>query len=186
MPRKLQTRDSSVSLESPKEESFVKNNIALDELIKVVSLVDHPIVLLENGRNAKYRFDGFGQVKLVIYQDVLQILEKYQTFMNRGIFMILDQRVIDRHGLHDIQSNILPKEKIERILDGSKEAIDIFKSSSDEQKNVIIGMITRRLVNDPKSVDLNVVDEISRLTKINIQQNAEESRELFTKKETAE
>ncbi len=104
--------------------------------------------------------------------------------METGKFMILDPRVIARHGLHEIQSKVLPKEALEKILDGSKEAVEIFKSSGEEQQKTIIGMLTRRLAADPKSVDLNVVDEISRYAKVNIQQNAEESRELFTKQET--
>lgn len=190
MSRKPQMRGSSNVVESPPEETYVNNKISLDELIKVVSLIDYPLNLLPQSQNmggrAKYRFEKFGEPKSIIYQDILQIIEQYRSFMQKGMFMILDQRVIDRHGLHEIQSKVLSKEQLEKIIEGSKDAVEIFKSSSEEQQEIIMGMITRRLVNDPKSVDLNVVDEISRLTKINIQQNAEESRELFTKKETAE
>lgn len=187
MPRKSQPRATAV-MEAPNEEDFVNNKISLDELIKVVSLIDYPLNLLPQGQNAggraKYRFEKFGETKQIIYQDVLQIIEQYRSFMENGRFMILDPRVVDRHGLHEIQSKVLPKEALERILDGSKDAIEIFKSSSEEQQRTIVGMITRRLAADPKSVDLNVVDEISRYAKVNIQQNAEESRELFTKRET--
>lgn len=187
MPRKSQTRATVVE-EAPSDDVFTKNKIALDELIKVVSLIDYPLNLLPQGQNAggraKYRFEKFGEAKQVIYQDILQIIEQYRSFMETGKFMILDPRVIARHGLHEIQSKVLSKESLEKILDGSKEAVEIFKSSGEEQQKTIIGMLTRRLAADPKSVDLNVVDEISRYAKVNIQQNAEESRELFTKQET--
>ena len=100
--------------------------------------------------------------------------------------MILDERVVGRHGLHEIQSKVHPREKIDRILQGAVDAVDIFKSSSEDQKRNIIGMITRKLSADPKSVDLNIVDEISRVSKVNILQNAEESRKLFSKEEPEE
>lgn len=187
MPRKSQTRVSSKVMETPAEE-FVQNKISLDELVKVVSLIDYPLNLLPQGQSAggraKYRFEKFGETKQIIYQDILQIIEQYRSFMEKGVFMILDQRVVDRHGLHEIQSKVLPKEKLNQILDGSNEAVEFFKSSGEEQRRLIVGMITRRLAADPKSVDLNVVSEISRISGVNIQQNAEESRELFMKQET--
>lgn len=188
MPRKSQMRASSNVMEAPTEEVFTNNKLALDELVKVVSLIDYSLNLLPQGQNmggrAKYRFEKFGEVKQIIYQDILQIIEQYSSFMEKGMFMILDQRVIDRHGLHEIQSKVLPKEKLEQILSGSKEAVEIFKSSGEDQRRLIVGMITRKLAADPKSVDLNLVSDISRISGINIQQNAEESRELFTKEET--
>ena len=183
MPRKSTTRVSGNTTEIPNEQKFVNNKISLDELIPVVSLVDYPLNLLSNGRSAKYRFENFGQTKQIIYQDILQIIEQYQAFMQQGYFMILDERVIGRHGLQEIQSKLLSKEKLEKILNGDASAVSIFKSSSESQKNMIIGMMTRKLSSDPKSIDLNIVDEISRIAKINIQQNAEESRVLYTKEE---
>lgn len=187
MPRKSQPRVSGNATETPNEENFVNNKISLDELIRVVSLIDYPLNLLpqSNGR-AKYRFEKFGETKQVIYQDILVIIEQYRSFMETGYFMILDERVVGRHGLHEIQSKVLPREKIDRILQGAVDAVDIFKSSSEDQKRNIIGMITRKLSADSKSVDLNIVDEISRVSKVNILQNAEESRKLFSKEEVEE
>lgn len=189
MARKAQPRVSVNSQpETPTEEVFAKNNIALDELIPVISLIDYPLNLLtqQGSPRAKYRFDGFGQKKHIIYQDILTIIESYRHFMEKGFFWIADQRVIDRHGLQDVQKSILTKESLDKILSGSKESPAIYKSASEEQKRMIVGMMIRKLTSDPQSIDLNVVDEISRLSKTNIQQTAEEARQLYSREEKTE
>lgn len=189
MPRVTKPRATRNTQVAPTEEEFVNvnNKISLDELISIVSLIDFPLNLLpqQNGR-AKYRFEKFGEQKQVIYQDVLTIIEQYRSFMEKGYFVIADKRVIDRHGLHEIQKSVLTKAQIEKIVEGSNEAVTIFKSSTEDQKRTIIGMLTRKLAFDPKSLDLNVVDEISRLSKVNIQQNADEARRLLNKEETGD
>jgi hypothetical protein len=158
--------------EAPTEEN-VNNKIALDDLIPVMSLIDYPLNLLQQttGR-AKYRFDKFGQTKQVLYQDLLSILENYMHFLEAGYFIILDKKVIGRHGLQDMFSKILTKEQIEKILDGSKDAVKLYEGCSPEQQRKVIGMVTRKLFASPDSVDMNIVNQLSRLSGINIMENA--------------
>ena len=167
------------------EEENVTNKIPLDDLIPVMSLLDYPLNLLNqsNGK-AKHRFEKFGQKKEILYQDILQIIENYQTFMEFGYFIILDKRVIARHGLQELQSRILTKEKMEKILDGSIDAFALYKECQPEQQRVIVGMLTRKVIENPESVNMNIVDQISRYSKINILQNAEDTKELFKETET--
>jgi hypothetical protein len=169
------------------QEENVNNKIMLDELIPVMSLLDFPLNLMNqtNGK-AKYRFEKFGQKKEILYQDILRIIEDYQTFMIFGYFVILDKRVINRHGLQEIQSKILTKEKIEKVLDGSQDAFTLYKEAQPEQQRVIIGMLTQKVINDPNSVNMNLIDQISRHSKINILQSAEDSKILFKKEEAVE
>ena len=168
------------------QEENVTNKIPLDDLISVMSLLDYPLNLLnQNNGRAKHRFERFGQKKEILYQDILQIIENYQHFMQFGYFVILDKRVIARHGLQEMQSKILTKEKIERVLDGSPDALALYKECQPEQQNVIVGMLTRKVIDNPESVNMNIVDQISRYSKINILQNAEDTKALFTKEEAA-
>ena len=168
------------------QEDNVTNKIPLDDLISVMSLLDYPLNLLNqsNGR-AKHRFERFGQKKEILYQDILQIIENYQSFMQFGYFIILDKRVIDRHGLQEMQSRILTKEKIEKVLEGSSDAFSLYKECQPEQQRVIVGMLTQKLIENPESVDMNLIDQVSRLSKINILQNVEDSKILFKKEEMA-
>lgn len=165
-------------------ETAVNNNIALDELIPVMSLLDYTLNLMKSGGNsgrAKYLFKSFGEKKEILYQDILVIIEEYRHFMEAGYFIIMDERVIARNGLQEITNTVLTKEMIEKILTGSKEALSLYKSCNPEQKKTIIGMVTRKLANDPNSIDLNVVYDLARESGVKIQENAEDSRLLYNK-----
>jgi len=181
--RNKQTRASVNIEEAPTEES-VTNKIPLDDLIPVMSLIDYPLNLLNQNNNgrAKYRFDKFGQTKQILYQDMLVILENYMHFLESGVFTILDKRVINRHGLQEITRKILTREQIDKIITGSSDAIALYKSCGSEQQKLIIGMLTRKLTHEESSVDMNLVDAISRLSKVNILKNAEDARFALDRK----
>lgn len=178
MPRKSTSRTAIKSGAVPTGE--VTNKIPLDDLIKVVSLLDYPLVLLDGGNgNSKYKFTKFGESKLIIYQDVLRIMEEKRSFMEKGFFVIMDERVINRHGLQELLRKVLTKESILKILEGSDEALSLYNVASDSQKQNIIGMITRKLIDNPDSIDLNVVSKISRASGVDIIANADEARKNF-------
>lgn len=162
-------------------ESFQEvTKIPLDDLIPVMSLLPYTLNLstLGNGKGKEIKFTQYGQVKQVLYQDVLGILEYHYSFAEYGYFIILDQRVIKRHGLQETYGKILTKEKIDQILSGSKPAYDLYSGCNAEQQRIIVGMLIEKLVDNPDSVDLNLVDKISRASGVNIKQKADESREV--------
>jgi hypothetical protein len=161
----------------------VKNQIMLDELIPVMSLLDYTLNLLtsEHSNRAKYMFKKFGESKEILYQDVLRIIEEYRPFMESGYFIILDERVIERHGLQDISKSVLDKDMINKIFENSNDAMRLYNGCIAEQKQTIIGMITRKLTENPDSVDQNLVYQITRDSGVKIQENADSARLLFTK-----
>lgn len=154
------------------------NKIPLDDLIPTVSLIDYTLNLMQGGAGrAKYRFEKFGEKKHIIYEDVLRIIEDYRSFMEAGYFMFLDERVINRHGLQDITSKILKKDAIDRILNGEADAVELFNACTVDQRHLIVGMLTRKLSRDENAVDLNVVNRLSTISGVNIQENARLMRE---------
>jgi hypothetical protein len=164
-----------------------ETRIPLDELIPVMSLLPYTLNLstLGNGRGKEIKFTQYGQVKQVLYQDVLGILEYHYSFAEYGYFIILNEKVVRKHGLQDVYSKILTKDKIDQILSGSKSSVELYSISNPEQQKTIVGMLIEKLRDDVDSVDLNVVDKISRLSGVNIAQKAEEARDLM-RKDTAE
>jgi len=164
-----------------------ETKIELDELISVMSLLNYTLNLstLGFGKGKNVKFESFGEMKRVLYQDLLDIMETSRSFMENGLFIILDARVIKRHGLQDIYKKILTKEKIDLILSGSKSAVELYKSSNPEQQNIIVGMIVERLRDNPEGIDLNVVDKLSRVSGVNISQKTEDARAFF-KREVVE
>lgn len=163
-------------------ESVSDEKIPLDDLIPVISLINYPLNLstLGNGQGKTVRFESFSQRKQILYVDLLSIMEFYRSFMENGLFYILDKRVIRSHGLQEMYSKILTKEKIESILAGSKEAVELYQTCNPEQQKIIIGMLVEILRDNPDSVDLNVVDQLGRQAGVDIKKKAEDARELMT------
>jgi hypothetical protein len=151
------------------------------DYIKVMSLLPYSLNLCtrERGQGKVYRFSKLFQVKRVIYSDLIDILEVNRQFLEDGYFIILSPKVVRLNGLDDVQSSILTKEKIEEILNGSDESLAVYSSANKRQQEVIVEMITDKLVNEPNGIDLNLVDRLSRLSGVNISQKAEDLRELL-------
>ena len=160
-------------------------DIRMDELIPVMSLINFTLNLStkEKGQGDIFKFDEFGSIKRILYSKLLSIMEVHANFLNWGYFIILDERVIKAHGLQEKYQTILTKEKIDLIISGSKGALDLYKSCSQEQQRIIVSMIVDKLRDNPDSIDLNLVDQISRLSGVKILEKAEESRILFNSKE---
>ena len=169
-------------------EGMAGNNsvIKMDDLIPVMSLLFYPMNLStkERGQGDTFRFDKFGQVKRIVYSKLLSIIEVHQKFLDWGYFIIMDDRVLKAHGLTEKYEKILNKEKIERILNSEDGALELYKSSNEEQQKTIIGMIINQLRENPNSMDMNVIDAISRFSGIKIMEKVEDSvAALSTKNE---
>jgi hypothetical protein len=175
--RLLETQLAALKGESP----VVDEDIKMTDYVRVMSLFAGHLNLStqERGKGKVFRFEDFGAVKRMIYSELVDVLEAYSKFAEAGYFIVLDQRVIRNHGLEDAYAKILTKEKIDRITAGSPDAADLFAACNIKQQAIIISMMVEKLRDNPEAIDLNVVDKISRLSKIDIVKKARESREFF-------
>jgi hypothetical protein len=158
-------------------------DIRLDEMIPVVSL--HPYGLsmmqLQNGK-PKYRFNYFGEVKLILYQDLISLIESYRHFMEAGYFYIDNQKVVKRHGLEEIYSKLLTKVKIEEIVEcKSTNSVTLYAFATDGQKNVInefiIGKIRDSKQDVKKIFDMNFIRDISDIAGFDLVERGLKARE---------
>jgi hypothetical protein len=178
-----QLEDRLAFYEAKKIDSGDEDDIFIGqtEYIKVMSLLPYRLNLCtkERGQGKVYKFDKLYQVKKIIYSDLVDILEVAHEFLESGYFIILNPKVIRAHGLDDIYEKVLDKDRIEEIFTGTDEGVALFISATSGQKNVICDLVVQRLVQDDKSIDLNLVDKLSRLSGVNLSQKAEETRELM-------
>jgi len=169
---------------------LVKENIEYEEeefdisptsYVKVMSLLPHRLNLCtkERGQGNVYKFDTLFQIKRIIYKDLSEILEVNRNFLESGYFIILNKKVVRLNGLDEIQDKNLDKEKIEKIFLGTDEGLSLYVSASETQQKVIIDTLVEKMIANPNSVDLNTVDKISRISKINLSQKAEDGRFLL-------
>jgi hypothetical protein len=151
-----------------------------DDYIKVISLCPYTLNLStqSKGRGKLYTFTKFGEVKRIIYRDLIDIIENHANFMNDGLFLIMNRDVIRRHGLDDLYGKLLTKEKIEQILEGNQsDAVNMFRSANPKQQEMICNMIISEMV-EGREMDLNFIDRLSRIMGYNIIDKVEDAKKL--------
>jgi hypothetical protein len=156
-----------------------------DDYIKVISLCPYYLNLStqSKGRGKLYTFSKFGEVKRIIYRDLIEIIENHSNFLNDGLFLIMNRDVIRRHGLDDLYEKLLTKEKIETILEGNQsDAVNMFRAANPKQQDLICNMIISEMA-DGKEMDLNFLDRISRVVatridKYDIVEKVEDTKNL--------
>ncbi len=180
LTKQLNSMENRTSQGQPKEvESFEK--IDADEYISVMSLLPYTLNLSTKagGQGNIKKFTKLYEVKKILYRDLVDIIETHPNFLESGYFYILHPGFIRQHGLDEIYSKILTKEMIEEIVSTEKEeSVNLYNSANDEQKEVIIQLLIDKVRDYPDSVNLNIIDRISRVAGIDIAKRAEESKSL--------
>lgn len=177
LEQKLAFYEAQKNIEEPDTVSEVQHT----EYIKVMSLLNYRLNLCTqpNGQGKVFKFDSFGQIKKILYSDLVDILEVHSNFLEAGYFYIMNPKVIRLHGLDETYSKILTKEKIEKIINAqSEECLTLYSSANKGQQEIIIQLLVEKVAENMDSVNLNIVDKISRLAKIDIYKKAEEIKEM--------
>lgn len=159
-------------------ETDYPRDIRQDEYIPVMSLIPWTLNLSTEGmgRGKIKKFTYFGEIKRILYSELVDIMDMHPNFLNSGLFYILDKDVVRKHGLNDVYDNILDKDKIEKILDTKDEkCVELYKNANKKQQEVIIKLLVEKMKEDPDTVNLNVIDKISRISNIDIQQKVRDA-----------
>jgi len=169
----------NVEEDSEYYDEFYQIKIGQEEYIKVICLCPMPLNLstLGRGKGRIFKFStGYGEVKYILYSDLVMVMEEHPNFLNEGYFFIADRRVVRKHGLNDIYDKILSKQKIDEIISGDKSvALDILRGASAKQKEFVCDLIIGKLIaNQP--IDLNLVHRVSDIAGIRILEKVEEAK----------
>jgi hypothetical protein len=155
-----------------------------DSYVKVMSLTPHLLNLSTegNGKGKIFTFHKFGEVKKILYHDLVDILSANQKFHEQGLFYIMSKDVIDEHGFEDMYEKILTKDAILKIINGENQtdAVNIFSSATEKQQDFVCEMFIQKIF-DGENVDLNLVDRLSRVMQkrikdYDIRKKAEEAK----------
>ena len=155
--------------------------IRLDSYVEVMSLfAGHLLLSTESlGKGRKFKFSKFGEVKRMLYNDLASVMETNQRFMEEGIFYILNERVVRKHGLNDIYEKILNKEQIEKIIQcDPKVAVKFYKQATPSQREVVNGMLIKELKDG--NPDLNIISQIAQISGIDLVKIASDAKQLET------
>lgn len=172
-----------------KETSEITSNgnevedIRLDKMIPVVSLIPYELSMMQlSSGKAKYKFNFFGERKLILYQEVITLIEMYRHFMENGYFYIDDINVVKRHGLTEIYASILTKVKIEEIVEcKTLNSVTLYAFANAGQRNIInefiIGKIRDSKEEVKKLFDMNFIRDISDIAGFDIVKRGLDARE---------
>ena len=183
---RLMVRGSSLS---EKKEEEHETKVSPDDYITIMSLVPYTLNLSTKGggQGSIKRFTKFGETKKILYRELVDIMDAHPNFLEAGYFYILSREVIRQHGLDELYETILVKEKLEEIVStDSNDCIELYKSANPYQKEVIIDLLVQRVFESKDSVNMNVIDRISRDSGVNIIQKAEVRQEILDAKEQEE
>lgn len=143
-------------------------DIPLNKVIKVVSLYHGGLNLKTSEQGKVFRFNNFGDIQPILYNDLVQIMSHQHRFCKDGYFMILDSDVVKASNLEDAYKKLLSVKQIKNILDYDNDKItEILTSTTKNIKESIIANIVQH-INDGKGVDKNKIHHISELYGIDL------------------
>lgn len=148
-----------------------------DAMIRLQSLTKGELCLNVNGSVA-INFDKYGDIKPVLYSELMNIVNNNRLFAEEGAFYIMDDASVKYLGLSRYYDNILSYDEIESLESYSDDELrTIVPKISDFQKDVISLVFANRIYND-EQVDRNKVEVISKACEIDIAKRAREMKEI--------
>jgi len=153
--------------------------ILADEYIEVMNICPMPLTLSTEplGKGRTYNFIKFGDVKRIVYNDLVRIMDSASSFLEKGFFYIMDDRVIRKHGLSGVYDQLLTKEKMDKIFDMGVDAYSLYTSATEHQKNFINTILIRR-VRDDEYVDFNLLAKIQKNFGVDIVEKGRTAKEM--------
>jgi len=161
-----------------------RNEIFADEYISVMNICPMQLSLTTEpyGQGRAYNFTKFGDVRNISYQDLVRVMDNHQRFLEEGFFYILDERVINKHGLVEVYKNLLTKEKLDKIFELAEGALEVYKSANAQQREFIHRVLIAK-VRDGKEVDLNMISKMEKLSGEKIIEKARDAKEIMNPEE---
>lgn len=148
-----------------------------DAMIRLQSLTKGELCLNVNGSVA-INFDKYGDIKPVLYSELMNIVNNNRLFAEEGAFYIMDDASVKYLGLSRYYDNILSYDEIESLESYPDDELrTIVPKISDFQKDVVSLVFANRIYND-EQVDRNKVEVISKACGIDIAKRAREMKQI--------
>lgn len=163
----LNNTNDTKTLNTQKSDEF----ISIYKQIPIVSLYNGTLNLKTTSANTNgkvYTFHKFGEVRNIIYNDIVEIIAENFSFAQNGYFYIMDEDVVREAGLTDYYKSVLTQKAMESIMDNDKDTIvDLFNSTNLRQRESLVSILVNKMANG-EEYDLNKIAVISDLYKKDI------------------
>jgi hypothetical protein len=184
MTKRLEELSSSKPVEKIEEKFFdAEEDIEIkpDKYIKVMSLISERLNLNTEpkGRGRPFIFTHYGEVKRILYSDLLRIIENNRSFLDSLYFIIMDPDVIRKHDLLGTYEKALNKEKIDLFFApnaNQTDAVNLFKATSKKQRESIVNLILDRM-REGHVMDFNFLRRLSDIIGYSISEKYDAAKE---------
>lgn len=137
-----------------------------DDDIVVISMCNWLLNLTTEpmGAGNVYQFTHFGEEQTIPKDDLKRIIKVNSKFIKEGLVYITDADFVKKEKLSTAYSKLIDLDRMKELLNADKSTFKkVFVSLPASQKEVLIDLITQRLIKD-EEIDMNIVyicEEIS-------------------------
>lgn len=151
--------------------------------IKVINLMSSPLNISTepDGRGRIYSFKGYGDSKLIKYDDLVEIVSSYPNTMENGCAYICDKEAVESLGLTHEYEKLYDKTTMDKIKWLREESdFDLFLGMNKYLQESMALEIAK-LLNANERIDYNYLREIKNKTGIDIEEIADNLKDTDRK-----
>lgn len=156
--------------------------------IKIMSMFYGSLNLSNNANRSAGRtltFSKFGEVKSVLYHDLVDYVNNERRFAEEGYFYILDKAAVYHLGLTNEYTKLVDSDIVNHMMDYSVAELDSIASvMTDAQKESIANLFADKLYHG-KELDLNKIAVISKHLPVSIEQMVQEKKDFDARAKAA-
>ena len=147
--------------------------------IKIMSMFYGSLNLSNNANRSAGRtltFSKFGEIKSVLYHDLVDYVNNERRFAEEGYFYILDKAAVYHLGLTNEYTKLVDRDIVSHMMEYSVDELDgIASVMTDAQKESISNLFADKLYRG-ENLDLNKIAVISKHLPVSIEQMVQEKK----------
>lgn len=131
------------------------------------------------GEGTIYTFENIGEEQIIPMEDLKKIIKNNKSFIEGGNIFINDEEVVESQKLVNIYKKLLSYEEMLGLFNKDREAFEkVFVSMANNQKETLKRIIFKKLEENEKKVDMNIVRVIDENMGTNIMEEFSNQKKL--------
>ncbi len=180
--KEAQNKISEENISAPKSEAVEHyDEPSANQQIKVMSMYYGTLNLCNSANRSAGKlltFDKFGQVKSVLYHDLVDYVNNESKFAEQGLFYILDKAAVYALGLSTEYEKLINKDVVDHITEYSDSDLrDIVGVMPHGQREALASVLADKLYAGV-ALDRNKIAIISDIIGVDIQQKANDKKDF--------
>lgn len=174
-PKTESTFETATSVDSPYPEPDANAQI------KIMSMCYGELNLCDSANRSAGRlltFTEFGQIKSVMYRDLVNYINNEMKFAEMGLFYVLDKAAVYHLGLSDVYSKLADPSVMKNITNYTNAEIEkIIEVMNPTQRETLSDLLADRIFKGI-SYDLNKINTIERCGNVKIMEKVDQKRQI--------